>query len=455
MVNLRCNTNFAKSLLISSLEDYLDNIFKIDIDGYGRLDKAVDRMVKQQEEFLIRFHDKVGQVLETTIGNAANQMVAANQGFQNNVDSMVSRFNDISSSIAASTNSFHGSVFDLKEQIQTVNEIVPKFETATKKIEFGSQLYLQGAEKIEASKFSDNLENLTRDLATTQKSFSQSTKFLGDRVKQFAQSQQQVTELAQQVYTQLQTASSKLQDSPVGFIEAAETFQKSDFADKLTTATNELTTIPQQFNESTAILHQSTNTLSNAIEKIDTVSQETNNLIQQLTDLNQHSIKLLETSDRNIQEEVTSFSNINAELNRIVNTLDKHKEQINLGLTDFAGRILKSFEKQTDNNAIQLQKPTSEINNSHDSLQQNQIETTKFLTILQDCINSLNTTNFTLTNIVDLSKRQGEQISQSFNNLANNSYRLLTSFERRSQNNIQEIQNLIVEFKQFMNKISD
>ena len=111
IVNLRYNTNFAKSLLISSLEDYLDNIFKIYVQGDTRLDKAVDRMVKQQQEFLERFHTKVGQVLETTIGNAANKMVAANQGFQNNVDSMVSRFNDISSSMAASSNSFQESAY--------------------------------------------------------------------------------------------------------------------------------------------------------------------------------------------------------------------------------------------------------------------------------------------------------------------------------------------------------
>ncbi|NJR44415.1 MAG: hypothetical protein HC775_00500 [Hyellaceae cyanobacterium CSU_1_1] len=171
VVNLRYNTNFAKSLLISSLEDYLDNIFKINVQGDTRLDKAVDRMVKQQQEFLERFHDKVGQVLEATIGNAANKMVAANQGFQNNVDSMVNRFNDISSSMATSTDSFQASAFSLQEQMQTVTKIVPKFETVANKIESSSQKYLQGAEKIEASKFSEHLESLTTELAITQKAF--------------------------------------------------------------------------------------------------------------------------------------------------------------------------------------------------------------------------------------------------------------------------------------------
>ena len=301
-VNLRCNTNFAKSLLISSLEDYLDNIFKVDVQGDTRLDKAVDRMVKQQQEFLERFHDKVGNVLETTMGNAAKQIVEANQGFHNNVDTLVNRFQDVSGSLANSTNSFQESAHSLKEQIQIVSKIVPTLETSANKFESGSRLYLQGAEKIEASKFSENLESITTDLANTQKSFSDSTAFLGDRVHKISESHQQATDLAQQVYTQLQTASNKLQDSAVGFIEAAETFRESDFADKLTTATNQLTTIPQQFNESTAILHQSSDALGRAIDNINTSTQETNNLIEQVNSLNQRSSDLLDISDRNIQQ---------------------------------------------------------------------------------------------------------------------------------------------------------
>jgi len=119
-INLRCNTNFAKSLLISSLEDYLDNIFKITVQGDTRLDKAVDRMVRQQEEFLERFHIKVGEVLETTIGDAANRMVNANQGFQDNVNSMVSQYNDITRTMATSTDSFRESAHNLKQDIQSL-----------------------------------------------------------------------------------------------------------------------------------------------------------------------------------------------------------------------------------------------------------------------------------------------------------------------------------------------
>lgn len=454
IVNLRYNTSFAKSLLISSLEDYLDNIFKINVQGDTRLDKAVDRMVKQQQEFLERFHDKVGQVLETTIGSVANKMVAANQGFQNNVDSMVNRFNDISSSIATSTNSFQESAFSLKEQIQTVTNIVPKFETAANKIESSSQKYLQGAEKIEASKFSQHLEDLTADLANTQKAFSQSTAFLGDQVQKISESHQQATDLAQKVYQELQTASSKLEYSSMGFIEAAEIFKQSDFADKLTTATNELATIPEQFNQSTAILYQSTDAIGRAIDNINIFTQETNSLIEQVNNLSHKSGQLLEKSDRNIQQEIASFENIQSELQRIVTTLSEHKQQVNTSLMNFGEKIFTSFEKQTSNNIVELQKLTSGINNNLNSLQQTQTETAKLINILENYKNNFQSINSNLSNLAITSEQQEKQINSNLNGIGVMSDRLLTSFEQRAQNNTQEIIKVTAELKQIINQIN-
>ena len=454
LVNLRCNTNFAKSMLISSLEDYLDNIFKIDVQGDTRLDKAVDRMVKQQEEFLNRFHEKVGQVLETTIGNAANKMVAANQGFQNNVDNMVSRFNDISSSMATSTDSFQNSAFSLREQMQTASKIVPKFETAANKIESSSNLYLQGAEKIEASKFSEHLESLTADLANTQKSFSQSTDLLGDRVDEMSQSHRQATKLAEQIYNQLQTASNKLQDSAVGFMDAAKTFKESDFADKLTTATNELITIPQQFNESTAILHQSSDALEKAINNINNSTQQTNSLIEQVNNLNRRSAELLETSDLHTQQQIDSFNNIQTELKRTVATLNKHQEQINLSIANFGEKILTSFERQTSNNVTELQKLTTQINNNFNSLQETTIQSAKLITVLEKWLNYFNSIESKLTELVNTSEGEKTQTILNLNELKNNSDRLLNSVEQYSQNNIQNISKLIAELRQTTENIN-
>ena len=454
-INLRCNTNFAKSLLISSLEDYLDNIYKIDVQGDTRLDKAVDRMVKQQQEFLERFHERVGQVLETTIGNAANKMVVANQGFQNNVDSMVSQFNDITQTMATSTDGFRESVHNLQQDMQTVSQIVPQFVTSANKIESASKLYLKGAEKIEASQFSEHLESLTADLAKTQRLFTNSTTSLETQVVKIGETHASTIELAQQVYTQLDTASNKLQDSSLGFIEAAETFHKSDFADKLTTATSKLITIPEQFNQSTANLHSSTDALNTAINKINTAGEKTTSLIEDVNKLNQKSTQLLEQSDRHIQEQITSFNNIQSELESVVETLNQHKAQINTSISNFGEKILTSFQEQSGKNVIELQKSTSGINQNLESLQNTKNETTKLIGILENYQNNFNFINSNLSNFVNTSEQQGKQLNSNLNGIGITSDRLLNSFEQRSQNNIKEIQNLTTELKQLMGQIDN
>ena len=450
VINLRCNTNFAKALLISSLEDYLDNIFKVEVQGDTRLDKAIDRMVKQQEEFLSRFHLKVGQVLETTIGSAANKMVAANQGFQNNVDSMTSRFNDISSSMAKSTDSFQKSAYYLQQQIQTVTEIVPQFTTAANQIESGSNLYIQGAERIEASKFSEHLESLTAELADTQKSFARSTKQLENQIQTIGKTQQEMAKLAQQVYTQLQSTSDRMQDSSLGFIEAAETFKASDFADKLATATNELITIPQQFNDSTNILHSSSENIAKAIAKINTSTESTNSLIERVNQLSLHSTQLLETSDRNIEREIDSFNKIETEFKRIVATLDKHKEQINESIGNFGAKLLTNFNEQTRNNVAELRNITSGINISSGSLKNTQAETAKLINVLENYRVSFNLLNSQLSKLVTTSEQQGNKTNTSLVQIGTLNNRLLNSFEMRSQANIKEINNLVSEVKQFV-----
>ena len=432
-INLRCNTNFAKSFLISSLEDYLDNIFKVKNKGYSRLDVAVDHMVKKQEEFLYRFHERVGQVLEITLGKAANQMVKANQGFQNNVDHMVSRFNDVSGSLAASTNSFQDSVATLQSQVNTVTNIIPQFQSSADKLERGSNVYLEGATKIEKSKFSENLEtttsnlvNVTTDLATTQKSFSQSTIFLSEQVHKISETHQQATNLAEQVYSQLQQASSQLQDSADGFVKASEIIQQTDFADKLEAATKELITIPQQFNESTAILHRSTDSLGKAIDSVNTSATEITNLIQTVNSLNQYSSQLLESNSSKIEQETADFKQIQSELHTIVDKLHKHQEQVSLGLEKFGGKLLTSFEQQTNKNTKEIQNLITEIQKIVNKIGENKTEITKLISRLEYC----------------------------FSNFNNISDRLVGNFEQQSVNNVREMQDLTKQLEKFMNNLA-
>ena len=538
IINLRCNTNFAKALLISSLEDYLDNVFKVKIRGYSRLDKAVDRMVSQQQDFLERFHDKVQTALEASFGKAANQMVASNKNFQNNVDSLVSRFNDITSTMAKSTDGFQEAVFILQEQVTTVNKIVPQFEASANKLkesantnlkasqkiedskfyerieqfttssnkfvvateryvnasqvaekaytelqkvsstikdgavsfhdsaeslkenvsivneqvttvreiipqftEYSDKLvvsataYLKAAQKIEDSKFSENLEQLTADLANTQKAFANSTESLENQIQQLATNNQEATNLAKEVYTELKETSTTIKDGAVNFTKAAATFQETDFANKLASATQELITIPQQFNESTAILHQSTEHIATALNNISNYAKQTTNLIDRVNSLNQYSSKLLEKSDRNFETQIT-------QLKQIVTTLQQHQEAVNNGIENFR-EIFTNFLEQSENNHQELHEVTIAINNLTNKLQSN--------------INKLNfdRLNQQLLELTKINQQQEKTINSGFTDISLSLVRLTTKIEQRSTNNKQENQKIIFELQKLIEQLNN
>ena len=524
IINLRCNTDFAKVLLISSLEDYLDNVFKVNIKGYSRMDEAVDRMVSQQQEFLTRFRENVQEALEASFGKAANQIVASNQNFQNNVDSLVSRFNDITSTMAKSTDGFQEAVFTLQEQVITVNKIVPKFEASANKLEMSANInlkasqkieeskfserieqftassnkfvvgteryvnasqiaekaynqlqkvsstikdgavsfhesaeslkenvsivneqvttvreiipqftesldklvvsasaYLKASQKIEESKFSENLEQLTTDLANTQKAFANSTESLENQVQQIVTNNQEATNLAKEVYTELKETSTTIKDGAVNFTKAAATFQETDFANKLASASQELITIPQQFKESTAILHQSTEHIATALNNINDSAKQTTNLIDRVDSLNQYSSKLLTKSDRSLETQT-------AQLQQIVTALQKYEEAVNNGIVNFGGRVLTNFQEQSENNIKELQKVTIKINNLLNKLQ-SEPKKSKF-----------NHLNKQLLELVKINQQQEKIINSGFTGIGMLGNRLITTIEQHSTNNKQENQ---------------
>lgn len=404
IINICCNTTFAKTLLISSLEDYLDNIYKVNIKGYSRLDHIVDRMSEQQEKFLTHFLGKLQQSLENSITRATSDIILANQEFQENVDSLVRRFNNVSTTMAESTDGFKEAVSSLEQQITTVNKMLPQFAASSNKLEASAKLHLKASQKIEQSKFSEDLEQLTSDLTKAQQSFSQSTKYLGEqgsqlvsKIDQLINNNQTSHDIAKKVYTQLQEASSTIQESAVDFLEATENLTTTDFVNKLSNATQELMTIPQRFKKSTEILHQSTNNIAIAINKINNSAKHITSLVETNNELNQYSHKLLESGDRN-------FKSQNVELVQIVSQLNKHQLVVNDTMKKF-GKVLNIFQLESGNNIQQLQKVTHNF-------------------------------NLELRNIND------------------NNTRILASFDQQTIKNNQEVSNLVAEFKQAINQIS-
>ncbi|ABA21471.1 hypothetical protein Ava_1849 [Trichormus variabilis ATCC 29413] len=159
------NTGFAKYRLISSLEDYLDNIYQPEIQGDTRLDKIVNRMVSQQDEFLTRFGSTVRDAVEQSLGNVAKQIAQGNKEASDLAKQVYESFYQAAGTISTAASEFDHSIQELNAK---------------------SQIFKQSAEIFERSQFPQQLSAATADLSSIQLKFSQSATSLADTVKSFA-----------------------------------------------------------------------------------------------------------------------------------------------------------------------------------------------------------------------------------------------------------------------------
>lgn len=148
LVNFKINTALAKLQLISSLEDYLDNIYRPTIEGQSRLDKTVEKMVFTFREFLTGFGVTFREAVEYSLGDNIKEIRAAN--------------------VKAS---------DL------ATEVYSRFLDASGTLERGAVIFGEFAEVIERTQFPAQLSTLTEGLANAQKELSQSSLLLNDSMK--------------------------------------------------------------------------------------------------------------------------------------------------------------------------------------------------------------------------------------------------------------------------------
>lgn len=160
-INLRCNTNLSTNWLISSLEDYLDNIFHPQVDGFTRLDKAIGRMVDRQEEFLLRFHEKVGEVLESSLTPVANRIAEENEKANRIATQVYQRFLEASGTLSSSAATFRDAVDSLQSQVTKIESFSNNLQLSAIEIETGAGVFREASQQIQNSNFSGRLEETT------------------------------------------------------------------------------------------------------------------------------------------------------------------------------------------------------------------------------------------------------------------------------------------------------
>ena len=244
VVNSIKNTTIAKYRLLSSLEDYLDNIYQPEIPGYTRLDIIVNRMVSQQDEFLSRFGTTVRDAVESSMGNVAKQIAEGNREVTQLATQVYQRFTEASGTISSAAN---------------------KFDNAMEALSRNAQIFQEAAETFETSNFPDKLSAATDDLANTQNKFSQSADSLAETMQQIQHYSQELTTLATEIKSINQTS-----------VEVLELHQSNQ------TSLSEI--IPQ--------LKQGANSFTKAINKLDKLEKRIeeradslNGVVESLTQL--------------------------------------------------------------------------------------------------------------------------------------------------------------------------
>jgi hypothetical protein len=326
VANFIFNSGLAKYRLISSLEDYLDNVYFPEVQGDTRLDKIVNRMVSQQDEFLTNFGETVRKAVEQSIGKVAKQIADGNKETTDLARQVYEKFTVSAGTISSAANEFQSSMSELN---------------AT------SQIFKQSAETFNQSEFPLKLSLATVDLSNTQQKFSESatslaatTELIINALIEIENSSQSLINLGEEIKSMNQTS-----------IQVLELHQNNQ---------NLLTEIIPQ-------LQQGANSYEKAVNKLDDLDQRVgdkfNNFDQLITAMSQ-LLENVKTYTTELISKVNIASNQidgnNQKLQTFVNDINDYVRKFSLEFTKIQSELIKLLE----NNNYQLISEYQNVSNT-------------------------------------------------------------------------------------------
>lgn len=351
IVNIFWNVSLEKLALINNLENYFDNDHQLKQKGETKLDKAVDRMVQQQTEFLTRFHENVGQVLERTFKQATDQMIAQNNRSHELSMSVYQNFLNSSSALHTGANVF-------KQSTEQMSNLFKKFNDSIDLLELSATKIKDSAIKIENSKFADNLGDLTNNLLNVQEKFSQSTTSIASNIQEFVEQNRRSQNLADNIYQNLALFVQQLEKTLVVFNNLTDGIKDQNLSKVLNEINQTLQQSQNQFKELNQLLEQKISLIDANIEKlpkslavVDTLNENLVKFLEMDQKINQE-IKQLESyldawqsNNRELlKDHQTSTKNIMVEQQSSLNDLESLKE-INTKLVS-STKILRDIRNE-------------------------------------------------------------------------------------------------------------
>ncbi|MBE9250604.1 hypothetical protein IQ226_15930 [Dolichospermum sp. LEGE 00240] len=311
--NFIFNSGLAKYRLISSLEDYLDNVYFPEVQGDTRLDKIVNKMVSQQDEFLTNFGKTVREAVEQSMGNVAKQIADGNKETTDLARQVYEKFTDAAGTISRAANEFKSSMSALNTT---------------------SQIFKQSAETFNQSQFPLKLSLATVDLSNTQQKFSESATSLAA-----------TTEVIKTVLTEVQNCSQSL-------IKLAE-----EIKDTNKTSVKVLDLHENNQNLLTEIipgLQQGANSYEKAVNKLDNLDQRVRDKVNSFDKLITTIEQLLEnvkTYTNNVNTAISIASNqTDANSQKLMKLLENNNYQLIAEYQNVSNTLIQGIDRQTNIN---------------------------------------------------------------------------------------------------------
>ena len=319
VVNFCFNSSLAKYQLISSLEDYLDNIYQPTIPGQTPFDRAVTNLVTEFNQFLTRFGDTVRDAVESSLGSKIQQIVDVNEKANNLAIQVYSEFKTSSGTIARSAD-------DLKHAVGA-------FQNAIAAMMLSAERFEKVSDTFEQSQFPQTLSKATADFAIAQEKFS-------DLASSFAYTVQSI-----------EMTVSTLHNSSQQLVYLGETI------DALNQTSVQVLGVHQVNQQSLGEI----------------ISQ-----LQQVEQSFQSTIRRIDKLQKRIVYGSEQFSSVQVELKKLVDTLNNYTQQVNLGIAALGKVLIESINNQTNSSYAQSQLMGEKLDRCVKHLQEIKNEMDKF-----------------------------------------------------------------------------
>jgi tetrahydromethanopterin S-methyltransferase subunit G len=403
--NFIFNSGLAKYRLISSLEDYLDNVYFPEVQGDTRLDKIVNKMVSQQDEFLTNFGKTVREAVEQSMGNVAKQIADGNKETTDLARQVYEKFTVSAGTISSAANEFRSSMSELN---------------------ITSQIFKQSAETFNKSEFPLKLSLAVVDLSNTQQKFSESatslaatTELIINALIEIENSSQSLINLGEEIKSMNQTS-----------IQVLDLHQNNQ---------NLLSEIIPQ-------LHAGANSYEKAVNKLDDLDQRVgdkfNNFDQLITAMSQllenvktytkELISTVSTETENSSQSLISLAEEIKAMNQTsIQVLDLHKNNQNL---------LSEIIPQLQQGANSYEKAVSKLDDLDQRVRDKVNSFDKLITTIEQLLENVKTYTNNVNTAISIASNQTDANSQKLMKLLeNNNYQLIAEYQNVSNTLIQGI----------------